>query len=363
MGEHLTQTIVMGVMVIPSNSNNRAAIRATWLSEASASMLVRFVAGDVACARKHMQREADEFGDVAFVASRDCTKHVSPEKVHAWFTYAVHRWRTPWIGKMEDDGVLWPSALMTDLNSLPQAPHQRTYVGIMQWQGSCKLNEVTSADGNYQRCAACWGGWFEGGRGPSSSNCPPMVRRGVLSFPGAEGSFDCPSLHFNPFACGPLEVRSRALALDVASCAYADRYFSAMSVRKGANNLMCVSADGGQGHAIGHCIPSLEVADLGSARQRFGTIRQLNGSNAVMIVHPIKKGILEEWERSWHFMRRAPYRPAPIGSVHLAVTNSSSRPTLARYRLPASEHRSSRRGRPKSGYAFTPRYSSTVPAA
>eukprot|EP00966_Prymnesium_polylepis_P200265 4640744-Prymnesium_polylepis.1 len=69
-----------------------------------------------------MAADQRDYGDCVFVASKDCSKLHSPAKVHAWFNYAVERWPTvPWIGKMEDDGVLWPSALLTDLDSLP--PH------------------------------------------------------------------------------------------------------------------------------------------------------------------------------------------------------------------------------------------------
>ena len=99
--------IVMGVMVIPSNRKNRDAIRATWGSAAAASrMLVRFVAGDVPCARTAMDAEQQRFGDCSFVASKDCSKLHSTTKVHAWFNFAVVRWPSvDWIGKMEDDGV------------------------------------------------------------------------------------------------------------------------------------------------------------------------------------------------------------------------------------------------------------------
>ena len=170
--------MVMGVMVIPSNRKNRAAIRATWGAAAPASrMLVRFVAGDVPCARTAMEVEQQRYGDCSFVASKDCNKLHSTAKVHAWFNYAVANWPTvPWIGKMEDDGVceeplptfvspqrplperppcasvhrcapsrrhrLWPSALMMDLDSLaPDTRLRPTYVGLMQWHGSCSLSE------------------------------------------------------------------------------------------------------------------------------------------------------------------------------------------------------------------------------
>ena len=126
----------------------------------------------------------------------------------------------------------------------------------------------------------------------------------VESATGPLGSHRCPAFRFSPFACGPLDVRSRPLALAMARCEYATRYFRAMSHRGERTRELCISADGGQGIAIGECMGTVDVVDLGGGRQRFGTIRQLNGTNGVLIVHPIKKGILEEWERSWNFMRR-----------------------------------------------------------
>ncbi|KAL3897266.1 MAG: hypothetical protein SGPRY_013087 [Prymnesium sp.] len=96
----------MGVMAIPSVRANRMAIRSTWAASAAPRMLVRFVAGDVPCARREMQKEADTYGDCSFVRSKDCSKLHSPAKVHAWFLFAIVRWpQVPWIGKMEDDGM------------------------------------------------------------------------------------------------------------------------------------------------------------------------------------------------------------------------------------------------------------------
>ena len=60
--------LVMGVMVIPSMRANRDAIRATWAYEAGREMLVRFVAGDVPCARKALADEIKRFSDVDLCA-------------------------------------------------------------------------------------------------------------------------------------------------------------------------------------------------------------------------------------------------------------------------------------------------------
>jgi hypothetical protein len=96
----------LGVMVVPSNRAYRTAARVTWLPEAQAYATVRWVAGDVPCARKPLEDEAREHGDIVFVDSEDCQKWHSPAKVHAWYGFALRHFPTAaWIGKMEDDGL------------------------------------------------------------------------------------------------------------------------------------------------------------------------------------------------------------------------------------------------------------------
>ena len=95
---------------------------------------MRFVAGDVPCAHQAMQWEADEHGDVAFVASDDCKKWHSPAKIHA-VTYALAFPQASWIAKMEDDGILWTHAAVEALMS-PTA--RAVYFGMMQWQGGAR---------------------------------------------------------------------------------------------------------------------------------------------------------------------------------------------------------------------------------
>ncbi len=355
-------SLALGIMVQPSNGASRAAIRATWLPEARQHAAVRFVAGDVPCARRALQGEADAMGDVSFVKSDDCQKWHSPAKVHAWYQHALDAFpRAAWIAKMEDDGLLWTSALVHDLAALSRNDaylhHGMVYVGMMQWVGSCTdgvsaaaaaaargvrgvrahiggkaagsaahvaSESVPSALGYTpsptQECRGCWGGWYRAGA-PAPSACPTLWRR---NWAGSvrEGTSDCPAFRLAPFACGPFEARSRPLAAAVGRCAYASSYFPQMSRRGDARKNYCTSADGGQGHAIGHCVRSIGVADLGLARQRYATFAQMNLSQAI-IVHPIKpKGaefnaaavprLVGEWKRVWEFMRRAPYAPQPL---------------------------------------------------
>ena len=75
----------------------------------------------------------------------DCRKWHSPEKVHRWFQYALARWpRTPWLGKMEDDGMLWPAALAADLSGLVR---NSTYYGVMRWAGTCSDSRLSHSGG------------------------------------------------------------------------------------------------------------------------------------------------------------------------------------------------------------------------
>lgn len=129
------------------------------------------------------------------------------------------------------------------------------------------------------------------------------------SFPLAESSDEnrMTVRRVAPFACGPLDIRSRPLALLVSRCHHAETYFAIMSRFAAHSQQMCVSADGSQGTAMSWCVDSVDVVDFSSSRQRFATIRQLNNTNGVSIVHPNKKGILTEWMASWNFMRRSAY--------------------------------------------------------
>ena len=98
--------LALGIMVVPSNTAYRTAARATWIPDAKAHASVRWVAGDVPCARAALAREAEMYQDVAFVESDDCKKWHSPAKVHAWYTYALRTFpKALWIAKMEDDGL------------------------------------------------------------------------------------------------------------------------------------------------------------------------------------------------------------------------------------------------------------------
>ena len=48
-------SVAIGVMVVPDNSAYRFAARQTWIPEAKQHATVRFVAGDMPCARTAMR--------------------------------------------------------------------------------------------------------------------------------------------------------------------------------------------------------------------------------------------------------------------------------------------------------------------
>ena len=266
--------LAIGIMVVPTNAAYRAAARQTWLNEAIKHATAVFVAGDVACAHHALDREAGMHGDVVFVDSDDCQKWHSPAKIHAWYTYALKAYpQAQWIAKTEDDGMLWTKPLVTALGSVRQ--RGSVYAGMMQWQGGCEHSEARSASGAEQACAGCWGGWFNNGAA-APRHCMPMWRMG-WSGSVKTGVPECPSFRLAPFACGPFEARTRHLALAVSKCAYAKTYFDSMSRRGNARHDWCVSADGGQGHAVGACVRTLHIADLGPHRQKYATEKQPPG--------------------------------------------------------------------------------------
>ena len=197
-----------------------------------------------------------------------------------------------------------------------------------------------------QGCAGCWGAWFNNGA-PAPRHCMPMWRE---RWSGAvrTGTAECPSFHVAPFACGPFEARSRHLAHAMSRCAYAQTYFDGMSRRGDAKQDWCVSTDGGQGHAIGACVKTLHVADLGPHRQRYATEAQLNRSQAVLIVHPIKSrgaesdprrldGLIATWRRTWGFLRKAPPVAKTLAEARLHFRHNETRPLVERVAsLPAA---------------------------
>jgi hypothetical protein len=158
-------------------------------------------------------------------------------------------------------------------------------------------------------------------------------------------------VRLGPFACGPFEARSRHLATTVDRCEYADRYFAAMSRRGNAKNDLCVSTDGAQGAALSHCVRSMVVTDLGSFRQKYATVKQLNESHSVFIIHPIKsrgaesdankqRRLIGEWQHIWSYLLRAPHKQVPVYESRITFGNDT-RPQVERLPMPKPAHSTS----------------------
>jgi hypothetical protein len=99
-----------------------------------------------------------------------------------------------------------------------------------------------------------------------------------------------------------------------------------------------------QGHALGACVRTLHIADLGPHRQKYATDVQMNTSNSVLIVHPIKSRgaesdsrrlpwLLDSWRHVWAYMRRAPHVQRPLAEATLHFRPNESRPLVERLKI------------------------------
>ena len=259
--------VVVGVMAAPDGHATRAAARQTWMQDAVGGpmadmtsplrrVIARFVIGryHAACNTSLLQRELVRQSDIVLVDSPDCQKWHSPEKVHRWFEYALARWpRIPWLGKMEDDGLLWPAALAADLSGLVR---KSTYYGVMRWAGTCSNH----------RLRQCFAGSF-----PAEQPSCPIADEGRCDVTRRCCEPLCPrEVRYAPFACGPLDVRHRTLAQQIADCAAADALFREMTVRGDKQRRMHGTTDASQSTALWSCTDVLRVADATDARFAMG---------------------------------------------------------------------------------------------
>ena len=83
------------------------------------------------------------------------------------------------------------------------------------------------------------------------------------------GSAQCPEVVIAPFAIGPIEVRSRPLARQIADCEFADRYFASLSRRGDALRGDCAAGDAVQAQALTMCAPSVRLADATWRRMSY----------------------------------------------------------------------------------------------
>ena len=402
----MTQTpqLALGVVSAPASEARRNAARGSWLRDAAVldgRVAVRFVLGSSAASSSDHDdyyesaaaaakcRDVAEAAlrasprDVLLVDAPDCNMWHSPAKVHAWFQAALVAFpNAQWLGKTEDDAMLWASALLTDLHSLPPAAQ---YYGVMAWQGSCRsavadVDEAASSAALTAaaltaanpltapvECSGCYAGALANGVGMCrAAHC----RAGGTAANGRRCcQVGCPrTVRMAPFAIGALDVRARPLAASVARCGYATRYFRWLSRLGMLRGALCATTDGSQGHAIHECVardPDAEPMELVDATNRrlsdgiacrnagrsaaasgaHGSARSCGG--AVML-HPLKRSDAAGWNDTWRGLTQArgqqqqgsggmahhslpAYAPLPL--VHASVSTFADARRLPALRL------------------------------
>lgn len=343
--------LVLGVMTAPAAHVNRRNLRELSHAEPGLARSTRvvFVLGDVPCAKDSTSQEASRHGDIVYVNSTDCKSWHRAIKVHAWWRLAVERWpQAEWYGKSEDDGLLRVSSLLRDLRALD--PRQPWYYGIMAFTSSCVFRdgcpEEHSGGGagagatSRGAWAGCCGGCFAGALQPyprddglcaSGSGACGMPSCAVMA-PGRvharAGSAKCAETPMAPFAIGPVEVRSRPLALTTAGCAHADRYMAALSRRGDALESDCASMDGAQAFTLTMCSPTTLLADATWKRMSYvpSAVRNARGKNETRLAwgHPAKSLGARDARSLWRALGELSYAPAPLHTYRLEAPATPS---------------------------------------
>ena len=372
--------LVLGVMTAPANVRNRDNVRSLSHAELGIRRVhAVFVLGDVACARGPIAAEARTHSDFVFVNSSDCAAWHRAAKVQAWFELAVARWPTAtWYGKSEDDGLVRISALMRDLAALHPST-EPWYYGIMAWTGSCtayvngcpatypsQASGTTEATSREERLswdgctagAGCYGGSLQ----PHPQESSPC-REHQCGVPRCSIAGPCTRANtlMVPFAIGPLEVRSRALALAVAECHEARRYMRAISAlgdaradSAGGRADPGASMDGGQALPLAMCVRRALLADATWKRMSYtaSAVRNSRGKNTSVLAwtHPAKQLQPAAASRVWQAYASLPYVPAQLHTYELLT------PSCDRSALPAARCAHGKGGRVSLNYraALTP---------
>ena len=333
--------LVLGVMTSPSARLNRDNLRA--LSHAEPDIAQRahlaFVLGDLHCTRNTTVGEAAKHGDIVYIAAPDCTSWYRAQKFHVWFKFAVRRWpHVPWIGKVEDDAVYRVSSVLRDLSALDH--HEPWYYGILAFGGSCSFQEECPGGAS---AAGCCGGCFakalspypqQAARCSSGATCPKP--HCAVDYDGSRahhGSAQCPEVVIAPFAIGPIEVRSRPLARQIADCSQSDRYFSALTQRGDALRGDCAAGDAVQAQALTMCAPSVRLADAtwrrmsytGSAMSKgYQDYVRRQGNTTLAWTHPAKSFHPARARELWHAFTDLPYAAQPLHTYRLETAAPSS---------------------------------------
>ena len=156
----LGRQLSLGIVAVPADTTTRDNIRRTWLRAKAFSdgrAAARFVVGSDACTR-HVQREASQHGDIAFVNASDCSPWHAGHKIHAWYRWALRSLPARWYGKAEDDSIVSIEPLLMELSMLPDTVH---LFGVnLQWIAHCRQQPTTltwSKPLAAQTCAqGCW---------------------------------------------------------------------------------------------------------------------------------------------------------------------------------------------------------------
>lgn len=328
--------LILGVMTAPAAKQNRRNLRELSHSEPGThGARIFFVLGDVGCARNSTSKEAAHHGDLVYVRSNDCaTWHRGP-KVFAWFQYAVHHWpRAHWYGKSEDDGMTRLSSLLRDLRALDA--RELWYYGIMQLTSSCSFRETCPDAQPSSDWSGCCGGCFAGALAPyPSEHSRCRGRAGSCALPRCRlsaqngvrlrvGGPHCAEAPIAPFAVGPIEVRSRALARETARCEAARRYMAALSRRGDARRRDCASMDGSQAFTLTMCSPRVLLADATWQRMSYApsAIRNARVQNETRLVwaHPAKSFARDHAHALWRALADRPYAPPTIHTYELRTS-------------------------------------------
>lgn len=278
--------VLIGVVTPPMRTVRRQLIRETTMADPlhGDAFLMRFlhgrnadqpsalsIAAEMAAHKDGVLLDVPERGKRAKQA--DCAW-----KTHAFYLWAIDRFpRVPFYAKVEDDSLVFGPRLVDAL--LPLVDVERVYWGQIMWAMSkCFGSDAVP-------------GAPDAGQALADRQCaarmPPKGMPGTGPHSAAELANNRPMI----FASGPIEVRSRALALDVINCTWLGRWALHQLFVPGAPD----DCDGIQGRVIRECSPRPFVfVHAGEAVVYMRTITKLRprhraaAQRSAVVMHPMK---------------------------------------------------------------------------
>ena len=249
MLERVHDPLLLVLGILPSDATVRGGRQAaqrirhgamqTWLQHATSDIVARFVyAAPSADSGKRWRRRRLALPS-ASPSEQSVTLQTPNDSVCScaeltlqWFAHALEVWPSArFYGKTEDDVMISLPALRFEVSRL--APDGRLWWGLMAWTGN--------GDVDHPR-VGCWAGGFE--------DDPVLTPKGVRGTLGKERA--CPD-GARPVAPSPtheIDIRSGALARDMASCTYPRAWLLAMGRgRRCPNDCAAV-----QGHWLTRCL-------------------------------------------------------------------------------------------------------------